>query len=293
MIRFVVPYLIYSIAALFGIFLQSELFSYLQIFDAKPDLLLLIVVLGALKSDWKNGVAAGFVVGFWIDLLNGGYFGTNMIVYACTGALFGFIGTKFPKRSYEGYFFSAVVAAFFSGFLQLIVFGIVAGDIPVARSIGGIILPMVFYTSLIAFFCLPLIWLHRRNTGRKIGSIDLLGGGIVLVHGDDVIDMKKVMEERREKRSQKRHERLTAERRRRESERKTARSVKNRNGNSVRDGQGRKPRPSGTRQQSAQRGPRESRRDSSVYRTQAPRNKTPQNSRSRRGLEDNRHPRRK
>ena len=194
--RYLIPYLIYSAMTLACIFLQTAVFNSLQIFHAKPDLLLLIVVISGLKSDWKNGLAAGLTAGFWIDLLNGGYFGTNMIVYALIGAVCGAVGKRFPDRTYEGYFFSAVIAVLLAGFLNLAVFHIVGANLPVGQTIAGTILPMTFYTSLIAFLCLPLILLYRRRKGRKIGRIDLLGNGVIFVRGNEKVDMAKVARQR-------------------------------------------------------------------------------------------------
>lgn len=190
--RYIIPYLIYTVAALVCIFLQSEVFAYLQIFNAKPDLLLLLVVMSGLKSDWKNGFAAGIVLGFWIDLLNGGYFGTNMVVYSIIGMICGVVGKRFPDRTYEGYFFTVVTAAICAGFLNLFIFQIVGAKIPVWQTIIGTILPMTFYTGLIAFICLPLVFLYRRHKGRKIGRIDLLGYGVIFVRGSEKVDMAKV-----------------------------------------------------------------------------------------------------
>lgn len=192
MIRYVVPYLLYSLAALICIFLQSEVFVHLQIFHARPDLLLLLVVMSALKSDWKNGIAVGLLLGFWIDLMNAAYFGSNMVVYGLVGASFGLLGTKFPHRTYEGYFFSAVAGSLMSGILMLMVLRLLGSPIPVGSTIGGIILPMTFYTSLLAFLGLPFIWFHRRNNRRKIGRIDLIGNGVIFVKGNEVLDAKKL-----------------------------------------------------------------------------------------------------
>lgn len=203
MIRFVVPYLLYSVAALICIFLQQEVFVHLQIFNARPDLLLLLVVMSALKSDWKNGVAVGLLLGFWIDLMNAAYFGTNMVVYALVGASFGLLGTKFPHRTYEGYFFSAVVGSLMSGVLMLMVLRLLGSTIPAWQSFIGIILPMTFYTSLLAFLGLPMIWFHRQNNRRKIGRIDLIGNGVIFVRGNETIDLKKLAARRKMRQAKK------------------------------------------------------------------------------------------
>ena len=241
MIRFVVPYLLYSAIALVCVFLQSQLFSHLQIFNAKPDLLLLVLVMSALKSDWKNGVAVGLLLGFWIDLLNAAFFGTNIIVYGLVGAICGLIGTRFPDRTYEGYFFTAVGASLLSGFLTLLVFQLAGAAPLVGQSVFGIIFPMTFYTSLIAFLGLPLIFLYRRRKGRKIGRIDLLGYGVIYVRGNEKIDLKKVEAERAEARRRRvsSRERLT----RRASERSAGRGGSSRSTRAAGSG-GRSPRSS-------------------------------------------------
>lgn len=212
MIRFVIPYVLYSFAALLCILLQSALFSHLQIFNVKPDLLLLLVLMSGLKSDWKNGIAVGLLAGFWIDLLNAGYFGMNMVVYAIIGALSGMIGSKFPNRTYEGYFFFAVMASLLSGFLTLALFHLLGATIPVGQSIAGIIIPMTFYTALMAFLGLPLVWIYRHISGRKIGRIDLIGNGVVIVRGNEKVDLSQLAARRRERSRRKLHDRYAAHR---------------------------------------------------------------------------------
>ena len=197
MSRFVVPYLLYSLAALVCIFLQQEVFVHLQIFHAKPDLLLLLVVMSALKTDWKNGVAVGLLLGFWIDLMNAAYFGTNMVVYGLVGAAFGALGTRFPHRTYEGYFFTAVAGTLLSGLLMLGILNMLGMPIKAMPTIGGIILPMTFYNAVLAFLGLPLVWFHRRNNRRKLGRIDLTGGGVIFVRGNELIDMEKIKARRK------------------------------------------------------------------------------------------------
>lgn len=203
MMRYVIPYLIYSAVALCGILLQSALFSHLEIFNAKPDLLLLIVLMSGLKSDWKNGIVVGLLIGFWIDLFNAGYFGMNMVVYAVIGAICGLVGMKFPNRTYEGYFFTAVMASLLSGSLTLVLFHLLGAHFPVGQSIAGIIIPMTFYTSLMAFLFLPFVWIYRRLPGRKIGRIDLIGNGVIFVRGNEKVDAK-MLEAHRRKQAQKR-----------------------------------------------------------------------------------------
>lgn len=258
MIRYVVPYVLYSIAALVCIFLQSVVFVHLKIFNVVPDLLLIVVVLSALKSDWKNGVAVGLLLGFWIDLMNAAYFGTNMVAYSMVGAVFGLVGTKFPHRTYEGYFFSVLAGSFMSGFLMLMLLSLLGATVPSGQTIGGIILPMAFYTALMMFLGLPLIWFHRSNNRRKIGRIDLIGNGVIFVKGNEVIDLKRLAA-RREAYRRKKSPRQKHDKKRAAEQAEARRKSGNRNRKVRNHASGRSSSASGTyrnRRKSVNRNPR-------------------------------------
>lgn len=188
MMRYALPYLFYTALALCGIFLQAEFFSYLQIFHTKPDLILIITVIAAIKTGWKNGGLAGVVMGFWLDILIGSYFGVNMIVFGCTGLIVGFAAQRIKLNFYPGQFFSVCLGTLISELIYLTCLNLIGVGLPWFSSIVGIIVPTAFYNALLMLLAIPFIYLYRRLHSTKIGYVDMSGGGIVLTKGNIPVD---------------------------------------------------------------------------------------------------------
>ncbi|HIZ77729.1 MAG TPA: rod shape-determining protein MreD [Firmicutes bacterium] len=205
MMLYIVPYLFYSLLGLCGIFLQAEFFSFIEIFHTKPDLILIFTVIAAIKTGWKNGGLAGAVMGFWVDLFIGGYFGVNIVVFGCTGMLFGFLAKRIKLNFYPGHFFSVCAGTLFSGFLYLICLNLIGVGLPWLSSIGGIIVPTAFYNAVLMLLAMPFIYLYRRFRGTKIAYVDLTGGGIILTSNNTPVDQSVI---KRKKSNRKKRERI-------------------------------------------------------------------------------------
>ncbi len=202
MMRYAVPYLFYSLLGMLGIFLQAEVFSFLEIFHAKPDFILIFTVIASIKTGWKNGGLAGAVMGFWLDVFIGSYFGINIIVFGCTGMLFGFLAERIKLNFYPGHFFSVCMATVISGLITLISMNLIGLGLPWLSSIAGIIFPTAFYNALLMLLAMPSIYLYRRFRGTKIGYVDMTGGGIVLTSGNTPID-KSIVKRKKSNRKKK------------------------------------------------------------------------------------------
>ncbi len=150
--RPLMPYLIYSLVILVAIFLQAEIFSSLEIFGAKPDLLIIIVIVNAIKTDFSTGVLVGVLAGFIEDFLIGSYFGLNIIVLGALGGVFGYLKGKIHLNTFFAHFFAIFAGTMGAGLLYAILLAIVAGNVSVWQSFAGIVIPMTFYNLLISDF---------------------------------------------------------------------------------------------------------------------------------------------
>lgn len=208
--RIIMPYLLYTAMFLLALFLQAEIFPYLQIFGAKPDLLLLIVVFSAIKTDWRNGLLVGLMAGFWLDALTGTYFAVNILVYGVIGACFGATAKRINYASYYSGFFATLVATVGGGLLMMLCLQLIGGGLPFLRTISGTIIPVTFYNLLLVIISVPLAFLRRRNHGLKVAYIDLYGNGIVMARGNEIVDNTALgaLQEAREGRMRKKADRL-------------------------------------------------------------------------------------
>jgi rod shape-determining protein MreD len=89
-------FLIYFIVALL---LQLTLVKYIQIYNWRPDLLLIVLVAFALQKGPNLGMTAGFVVGLVQDILSTQYLGLTALSKTISGFLAGILRGKFAART--------------------------------------------------------------------------------------------------------------------------------------------------------------------------------------------------
>ncbi len=179
--RWLTPYLIYSLVILGAIFLQSQVFPAIKIFGVVPDLLLILVIVNAINTDFGVGVLVGVLAGFLEDYLMGAYFGVNIIAMAALGGVFGFLRGKLHLQTFFAHFFSVFFGTIGAGTLYLLLFSLVGADISIVQNFFAIVIPMTFYNLLVLLVFGPLVFFLHSRWNLKIGEINLFGGGIALV----------------------------------------------------------------------------------------------------------------
>lgn len=92
--------------------LQSSFFSHLQLFGARPDLILGLVVAVAIIAGPREGILAGLLGGFLVDLYRGTFIGLSIPGKVLTGLAVGFV----PKRVYA----DNLLVPIFTGLVALI-----------------------------------------------------------------------------------------------------------------------------------------------------------------------------
>lgn len=91
--------LLYGLLFLVSIVLQSTILHFFEIGGAKPDLLLVFVVLLAILKGKKAGASIGFFFGLLEDLVIGKYIGMQALIKMITGFLIGYLhGTIFQEN---------------------------------------------------------------------------------------------------------------------------------------------------------------------------------------------------
>ncbi len=82
-----------------GLVLQSTVFSTLTIFGAKPDFLLVMVVLVGILQGHQSAARKGFVIGLLEDVFVGRLIGSNALVKAIVGFLTGQVEKEIIKEN--------------------------------------------------------------------------------------------------------------------------------------------------------------------------------------------------
>lgn len=181
MIRFLLPYVLYTLVILAAILLQSHLFSSLQIFGVKPDLLMILVIANAIRNDIATGVIVGLMAGLIEDLLVGSYFGLNILVLGLLGGILGYVKNKINLNTFFAHFLAVFAGTMGAGFLYALLLAIVGANVPLGQSIAAIVVPMTFYNLLVLLIVGPLVYYLHLRLGLHLKKVNLLGRGPTLV----------------------------------------------------------------------------------------------------------------
>jgi rod shape-determining protein MreD len=102
------------VLSLVTLVLQTTLFSHLQVKEAKPDLILIIILYLSLLKGPQVGSITGFSFGLLQDVLSGMFLGSN----ALTKTLLGFILGSIGKRLYANSLLLQIIFVFILTFLN-------------------------------------------------------------------------------------------------------------------------------------------------------------------------------
>jgi len=132
--------------------LQIALIGGVQTKGGKPDLLLVLLVLWAWNTDWKQGLLAGFFIGLLEDILFSPLLGLNAFSLSLTGFAVG----EVKERVYEENVVALLLVTAAASFLNGIVFFSWARIFNIFSSflgkISSLTLPTSLYNCLLMFF---------------------------------------------------------------------------------------------------------------------------------------------
>ena len=146
-----------------GVVLQTTVVPLMQIGNARPDLLLLVIVSTSLVFGRVAGISIGFFSGVLWDLLTAQIFGMYTLAKLITGYVMG----GFEKKVFKDNLILPVVAVFIATFIHECVLYISAFILeikaPFWLMLGQNMLPNALYNCLLAPFVYFGIY-HLRNS---------------------------------------------------------------------------------------------------------------------------------
>ncbi|AZR73286.1 rod shape-determining protein MreD [Anoxybacter fermentans] len=154
--------LIYFGILLFILLIQSTLLIQYQPFGVIPDLLLILVVSGALLRGSKFGVQLGFTAGILLDLILGS-FGTNIIIKVFVGYLVGTLEGKVFKQQILIPILVVFLITFVHEFIFLFLSEQLIFSIPFVWALKAKIFPLALVNSLFTILIYPGIYLLERK----------------------------------------------------------------------------------------------------------------------------------
>lgn len=140
-------------------FIQATVLDYMKIFNAKPDLVLMLVIFFAIFFGADIGIEAGFVCGLLKDIFSIDVFGVNIFTLAVTGLAVGILSPKFFKESKTAQILLVFAFALFSMFVHFLVSSIVSKIAYISPSeyFFELIIPVSIYTALISAVIFPML----------------------------------------------------------------------------------------------------------------------------------------
>jgi rod shape-determining protein MreD len=161
--------LIYAIFLFLLLLLQSTLLGYVNIYNVKPNLLIIFVVCVALLRGNTEGAVVGFFAGLILDMS----FGKLIGLYALLGMFLGLIVGSVNKRLYRENFLVVIFFTFVSTVIyESIVYILntfMSGNIDMIWTLTMKILPEAIYNSLVSILIFAIVrkMSHRFDKTSK------------------------------------------------------------------------------------------------------------------------------
>jgi rod shape-determining protein MreD len=155
---------------IFGVIIQTTIISFIQVGNARPDLLLIITVSLALIFGRVAGGSIGFFSGLLWDLLTAQVFGMYTLAKLLTGYIFG----TFEKKVFKENPILPIVAFFLATFVHEFILYISAFmlgiHVPFWEMVVHTMLPNAIYNSVVGpfvYFCVYrlryILWSDERQ----------------------------------------------------------------------------------------------------------------------------------
>ena len=163
----VVKYVIYSVAALFLILLQTTFFTRFRPFGSVPDILILSVMMIGMYDGGRAGAIFGVIIGFAADAL--GSVGIMMLplAYMLVGYVCGVVATEYYRRSWLLFLIFDAGTIAVRAFTTLMYVTMTWNSFVLSDVVGNVLLPELAATAVIsplpAIFLLPVYLIFRNK----------------------------------------------------------------------------------------------------------------------------------
>lgn len=155
----------YLLIPLLGIvaLLQTTLVPALQVFNAVPSLVLVVVVGYTMEYGSHRGFMWAFIGGLWLDLLSGTPFGTSAVALLIVVAVIGLVSASIYRGHVAILALAGLLAGVLYGLITVGILTLLGRQTEWVEVIVGVILPNALYDAVLLPVLYPLV--------RWMGSI--------------------------------------------------------------------------------------------------------------------------
>ncbi len=154
--------LIYAGILFIALLMQSTLLIHYQPLGVIPDLLMIVVICGALLKGSKFGIQLGLTAGFLQDIILGG-FGTNIVIKIFVGYLVGNLEGKIFKQQVLIPVLVVFVMTFVHEFLFLLLSEQLIFSISPLWALQTVILPLAVVNAIFTLVIYPVLHVLERR----------------------------------------------------------------------------------------------------------------------------------
>lgn len=146
--------------------LQVMFIPKISILGIFPSILLVYLISYAILRNKYEGVLLGGFIGGLLDLHVSLVFGTNILIFALIGYLFGKLNKNFYRESYS-FIFMIFLGTVMYGILWYLRLVFILKDINLINFLLKFIMPESLYNILISLFIYPLMYVINENIEER------------------------------------------------------------------------------------------------------------------------------
>lgn len=146
--------------------LQTTLVPALQVFNAVPNLVLLVVVGYTMEYGTPRGLIWAFIGGLWLDLLSGTPLGTSAIALLIVVSVIGLISVGLFRGHVVILALGGLLAGVLYGLITVGILSLLGRQTQWLEVIAGVILPNALYDAIL----LPLLYPGVRWIGGVVNG---------------------------------------------------------------------------------------------------------------------------